>query len=114
MAIERLGLSIGEHDRALAELMRSRGVTQRLDELSARIDEVQGNGGSPAGARLPGGEGGSADGGSDVRALTRRLEHWESSLEADREKLLTRLERMASAIDWRLQRLEANGETTAA
>jgi len=33
--------------------------------------------------------------------------------QADREKLMNRLERMASSIDWRLQRLEAV-ETAAA
>ena len=43
----------------------------------------------------------------------RRVEDAEIASQADREKLMNRLERMASSIDWRLQRLEA-AETAAA
>jgi hypothetical protein len=42
-----------------------------------------------------------------VKALLRRIEDAEIEAEADREKMMNRLERMASSIDWRLQRLEA-------
>jgi hypothetical protein len=104
MAIERMSLHLGEQERALAEVMRSRGVAQRLDELEARIDDVAA-GAVPAGAA----PGGAVPAGSsaDVRALTRRLDGAEAALDAEREKMLTKLERMASSIDWRLQRLEA-------
>ena len=56
--------------------------------------------------------GGAAPAGSsaDARALGRRLDGAEAALEAEREKMLTKLDRMASAIDWRLQRLEAATE----
>jgi len=107
MAIERMSMHLGEQERALAEVMRSRGVAQRLDELEARIDDVT------AGAAVDGGvapkPGGAAPAGSsaDARALARRLDGAEAALEAEREKLLTKLDRMASSIDWRLQRLEA-------
>ena len=37
----------------------------------------------------------------------RRVEDAEVASQADREKMMNRLERMASSIDWRLQRLEA-------
>ena len=37
----------------------------------------------------------------------RRVEDAEVASQADREKLMNRLERMAASIDWRLQRLEA-------
>jgi hypothetical protein len=105
LAIERLGLQLGEHDRALAELMRSRGVGRQLDELAARIDQLataggEGVGSQAAGPSVPG----SA---ADVRALMRRVEDAEASSKEDREKLMTRLDRMASSIDWRLQRLES-------
>jgi len=106
MSIERVGLHLGEHDRALAELMRSRGVTERLDELAARIDEVAaaGTAGGPAS-----GSGHSAgDPSGDMRALMRRVDDSETSSQADRDKLMSRLERMASSIDWRLQRLETD------
>ena len=105
MAVERVGLHIGEHDRALAELMRSKAVTQRLDELAARVDELAraGTAGGPAGSG-----GGASDVTGDMRALLLRIEETETSSQADREKLMSKLERMASSIDWRLQRLETD------
>ena len=51
MTIERLGLHLGEHDRALAELMRSRNLPKKLDELAARIDEIAG--GAPGRRLVP-------------------------------------------------------------
>ena len=53
---------------------------------------------------------------SDVKTLrTRARKHVEQgavteAYKADREKVLTQLERMASSIDWRVRRLES-GET---
>jgi len=112
MTIERLGLHLGEHDRALAELMRSRNLPQKLDELAARIDEIA-VGAPPAGAApVPGtrreiGSFGAGESVGEVKALMRRVEDAEVASQADREKLMNRLERMASSIDWRLQRLES-------
>lgn len=106
MAIERLGLHIGEHDRALAELMRGRGSTRRLDELSARLDDLA------AGLVAAPGPDGTAAGlpSLDAAALRRRVEQMEAALAAEREALLTRIERVASSLEWRLQRLEGAGE----
>ncbi len=106
MALERIGLQLGEHDRALAELMRTRVVTQRLDELAARLDDLAAAAPAP---RRNQGESGAATGEVSVgmQALMNRIEDVEQSYERDREKLMTRLERMASALDWRLQRLES-------
>jgi hypothetical protein len=119
MTIERLGLHLGEHDRALAELMRTRNLPKQLDELAARVDEIAG--GSPATGRqgTPGtrreiGTFSAAEPSTgEVKALMRRVEDAEVASQADRDKLMNRLERMASSIDWRLQRLEA-AETVAA
>ena len=105
LATRRLGLHLEAHDRPLAELMSSRDVTQRLDELSARIDDLVANGSLAAGSAREGG--GSADVTSELRALARRVEQAESTMESEREKLLTRVERTASSVDWRLRRLEA-------
>jgi len=109
LAIERLGLQLGEHDRALAELMRSRGVGRQLDELAARIDQLATVGGDAGGEGVASQAAGPSVPGSaaDVRALMRRVEDAEASSKEDREKLMTRLDRMASSIDWRLQRLES-------
>jgi hypothetical protein len=106
MAIERMSMHLGEQERALAEVMRSRGVAQRLDELEARIDDIG------AGAGVDGGGAttdavASAGNSKEARALARRLDAAEATLEAEREKLFAKLERMGSSIDWRLQRLEA-------
>ena len=90
-----------------------------LDELAARVDEIAG--GSPATGRqgTPGtrreiGTFSAAEPNTgEVKALMRRVEDAEVASQADRDKLMNRLERMASSIDWRLQRLEA-AETVAA
>ena len=113
MAIERMSLHLGEQERAIAEVMRSRGVTQRLDELEARIDDVAAGavaGGAPA---ADGSTPAAAAGGPDMRALIRRLDSAEEALEAERDKLLTKLERIASSLDWRMRRLESGDDTTA-
>ncbi len=99
-------MHLGEQERALAEVMRSRGVVQRLDEIEARIDDLAS--GAVAVGAAPAEPGAAAPGSSaDARALARRLDGAEAALEAEREKMLTKLDRMASSIDWRLQRLEA-------
>ena len=105
LAIERVGLHLGEHDRALGELMRSRGVGRQLDELTARIDQLATVGGDGVASQAAGPPApGSA---ADMRALMSRVEDAEASSREDREKLMTRLDRMASSIDWRLLRLES-------
>jgi hypothetical protein len=119
MAVERLGLHLGEHDRALAELMSRRG-SSKVEELAARIDELEtygvasgavvgstGADGSPAPVSLAD----TRDLRGELRSLTRQVTDLEDTSKADREKFLTQLERMASSIDWRIRRIES-GETT--
>ena len=104
MAVERVGLHLGEHDRALAELMGSHEISDRLDELASRIDEVAaaGTGGGPSiGSGLLAG-----DMPNDLRAFMQRVDETELASQNDREKLISRLKRMASSIEGRLQRLE--------
>ncbi len=91
MAIERLSAHLGEHDRALRELMKDR---TRADEAGATAEE-----------RVPLDRGEAA---LDMRSIQRRLDGIEEDAREDREKLMKRLERMATSIDWRLQRLEAD------
>ena len=108
MAIERMGMHLGAQERAIAEVMRSRGVAQRLDELEARIEDVAAGAGAGGGGVVTSPDGVAQAGGSaDARALARRLDAAEAALEAEREKMFAKLDRMGSAIDWRLQRLEA-------
>ena len=100
MALERITLHLGEHDRALVDIIRS-GMTERLEELAGRVDELAGGDVASTGAGMPNVFG-------DVRALMARVEEAETASQADRDRLMTRLERMASSIDWRLQRLETD------
>lgn len=104
LVLERVGLHLGEHDRALADLAPSRGIQERLQELAALVQglaEAQQNAPTPdRGATLP------VTG--DVGALLQRVEQAETLSQNDSEKLMNRLERMASSIDWRLQRLESD------
>ncbi len=108
MAIERMSLHLGEQERAIGEVMRSRGTAQRLEELEARIEDVAA--GMSVGGGVPAADGTAAPAGSsaDMRALVRRLDTAEAALEAERDKLLTKLERIASSLDWRMRRLEAD------
>jgi chromosome segregation ATPase len=110
MAIERLSLHLGEHDRALAEMRGSRAMTQRLEELAARLEETAANG-PPAAGAAPTGESSyarrSLEPDIEMRSIMRRLEDLEEAASVGREKLMNRLERIASSIDWRLQRLES-------
>ncbi len=117
MAVERLGLHLSEHDRALAELMSRRG-SSKVEELAARVDELE-TYGVAAGAVVVGPDSG-ADGAAapvsmantrdlraELRSLSRQVTELEDTSKSDREKFLTQLERMASSIDWRIRRIES-------
>ncbi len=105
MAIERLSVHLGAHERALTELMGPRGLGAQVQELAARVADFETYGGGGGG-----GEGGGGDGGhmrSELRSLMRRLEDAETAQKKDRERVIEQLEKAAGAIDWRLQRLES-------
>jgi hypothetical protein len=112
MAVERINMHLGERERAIAELMRSRSSEIKLEELADRLAELEQ--GAPA-APSTKGAAPAVDGDLHVelRDLAHRLEEAEKSAKADRDKVLTQLERMASSIDWRFRRLES-GEDEAA
>jgi DNA repair exonuclease SbcCD ATPase subunit len=116
MAIERVSLHLGEHERAIAEMRGSRDMTQQLEEISARLDEL-GAGGPPA-SPGSGGTGASShprrsvEPDIEMRSVLRRLDDLEEAASIGREKLMNRLERIASSIDWRLRRLEDPGQET--
>ena len=110
MTLERLSLHLAEHDRTLSEMRSARGVPQRLDELAAQVDALAAGGaassdGASGRRREPGYSRDLEP--NEMRQLIRRIEDCEEAAHEGREKLMNRLERMASSIDWRLQRLEA-------
>jgi hypothetical protein len=104
MAIERLSVHLGAHERALTELMGSGGLVAQVRELSARVSDIEAFGG---GGGASGGGGGDGQVRAELRTLMRRLEEAEEAQRSDREKLIQQLEKAAGAIDWRLQRLES-------
>ncbi len=113
LVLERIGLHLGEHDHALAELSPTRGLHERLDELAALVQSLAASRQStPDPPRETPTPSPPSTGPDD---LLRRVEQAEAASQTDYEKLMKRLERMASSIDWRLQRLETpepDAETT--
>ena len=105
MAIERLSLHLGAHERALTEIMGANGIVAQVRELGARVGDLETYGGGDGSGSGEGG-GGDAEMRAEVRSLVRRLDQAESSQKSDRERMIEQLERAAGAIDWRLQRLE--------
>ena len=119
MTLERLNLNIADHDRALTEMRSSRGVSARIEELAARVDAL-----ATGAVAAPAPDGAAPRRrepsfsrdleANEMRQLIRRIEDCEEAAHEGREKLMNRLERMASSIDWRLQRLEAAGDEASA
>ena len=90
-----------------AALAASRDIGARLDELTWRLDSLESGSGSIAGpaSSLPiPGEGRFR---LEMRGLELRMEHAEAAARENREAVLMQLERLASRIEWRLERLEA-------
>jgi hypothetical protein len=102
MAIERMGLRLGEHDRALVELMQMR--TRPSAAAPAPVVAPGGNGS----AELSAAEAGDLQ--SQLAALALRLARAEEDARSDREKASKEIERVASSLVWRLQRLESREE----
>ncbi len=105
LVLERIGLHLGEHDRALADLAPNRRAEERLQELTVLVHDLaqsqQAATAPQAGGFVPPLQG-------HVGTLLARVEEAEAASQTDSEKLMSRLERMASSIDWRLQQLESD------
>jgi hypothetical protein len=107
MAVERINLHLGEREHAISELMRSRSAEIKIEDLAARIAQLEKRGGSQQASKSADAAADVADANPDLRLLAQRVEEAEKAAKADREKVLTQLERMASSIDWRFRRLES-------
>jgi hypothetical protein len=77
-----------------------------LDELTRRLDAF--GTGEPASTTAAAPIDDTADGRFrlELRALELRMEHAEAAARENREAVLVQLERLASRVEWRLQRLE--------
>jgi chromosome segregation ATPase len=98
-----------EHERAeiAAEAARtaSSGLDERLEELATRIRSLEER---PTSAAAPAPLPGDGRFRVELRALELRMQHAEAAARENREAVLVQLERLASRIEWRLQRLEAD------
>ncbi len=106
VSIESLWMRMSEFQRSIATLLDPRGIAGKLDAIERRLESVE----PPAGR---GAAAGAAAGPGDLGEIARRIEDMEAASSVARETLLTNLERIASSIDWRLQRLERPSEPVA-
>jgi chromosome segregation ATPase len=100
--LDGLRMRVARTEKELAALAVPDDVAARLDDLVRRLDSLE-QGRDAALAPLPG------DGRFrlELRGLELRLRHLESQSSESREAVLTQLERLASRMEWRLHRLEA-------
>lgn len=104
--VDGLRLRLAASEQGLAAVVGASDVGIRLEELSRRVDSAERLG--PALVASSDGEPTAGEGRFrlELRALELRLEHAEEAARENREAVLVQLERLASRIDWRLQRLE--------
>jgi DNA repair exonuclease SbcCD ATPase subunit len=114
--VEGLRMRLAASEKELTAFTGSREVAGRLDELARRIDGVERVAMTPSVVVSSAGAPVAGDGRFrlELRALELRMEHAEAASREHREAVLVQLERLASRIEWRLQRLEAEHEETAA
>jgi DNA repair exonuclease SbcCD ATPase subunit len=108
--VEGLRRRLDESDRRLEELGSTDEQDAKVDGLAGRLQALEERPAPPPPpAPLPG------DGRFrvELRALELRMQHAEEAARENREAVLVQLERLASRIEWRLQRLESADGTAA-
>jgi predicted nucleic acid-binding Zn-ribbon protein len=95
----------------IAALAESRDVVAAIEELTSRVEALEWGEGAliPPTSAPVAGEGRFR---VEFRALELRMEHAEEAARASREAVLVELERLASRVEWRLQRLESGESET--
>lgn len=99
IGLEGMRMRLAYHEKTVGELARSSSVTDRLDELTTRVDALQ----ALVTAALADRTGGELD----VAELLEHVQTVQLSARTEQDSLLERFERIASRMDWRLQRLES-------
>jgi chromosome segregation ATPase len=99
IGLEGMRMRLAYHEKTVGELARSSTVTDRLDELATRVDALQ----ALVTAALADRTGGQLD----VAELLEHVQTVQLSARTEQDSLLERFERIASRMDWRLQRLES-------
>ena len=83
LVLERISLHLGEHDRALADLSSTRGVHERLEELTAVVRSLEQSGQAEAPSQRPKDAPPVA---GDVGALLQRVEEAEAAAQTEQRE----------------------------
>jgi chromosome segregation ATPase len=108
--VDGLRLKVASSEKQLAALASVRDAGARLDELAHRLEAVERAGPITIVADSDAPLAGDGRFRLELRALELRMEHAEAAARENREAVLTQLERLASRVEWRLQRLESAQE----
>ena len=107
IGMEGMRMRLAYHEKTVSELSGSRTVMQRINELSARVEQLAAA--IATGVPTPAG---AAAGplvqtlGVEASGLMSQIEESERLRTEMRDKMLDRMEKIASQMDWRIQRLE--------
>ena len=107
IGMEGMRMRLAYHEKTVSELSGSRTVMQRINELSARVEQLAAA--IATGVPTPAG---AAAGpliqtlGDEASGLMSQIEESERLRTEMRDKMLDRMEKIASQMDWRIQRLE--------
>ena len=109
IGMEGMRMRLAYHEKTVSELSGSRTVMQRINELSARVEQLAAA--IATGVPTPAG---AAAGpliqtlGLEASGLMSQIEESERLRTEMRDKMLDRMEKIASQMDWRIQRLETS------
>lgn len=105
-------MRLAYHEKTVSDLAGSKGVVQRLDELSVRLDQLSAIVmAQQTGMLAPAGESWAMPPAqlAETSGILSRLDEADRQRSQSREKMLEQMEKIATRMDWRLQRLEAAG-----
>jgi len=112
IGVEGLRMRLAYHEKTVSDLAGTKGVVQRLDELGARVDQLFAIVmAQQSGTLAPAGEGQTMPTAqlAETSGILSRLDEADRLRARSRERMLEQMEKIASRMDWRLQRLEAAG-----
>ncbi len=112
IGVEGLRMRLAYHEKTVSDLAGSKGVVQRLDELSARLDQLSAIVMAQQSGDLPPAVEGQLVAVAPLAqtsGILSRLDEADRLRAQGREKMLEQMEKIATRMDWRLQRLEAAG-----
>jgi DNA repair exonuclease SbcCD ATPase subunit len=110
IAMEGMRMRLAYHEKTVAELSGTRTVMQHISELSARVDQLA----AAIAAGAPTSAGAAAAPalhaiGAETSGLMSQIEEAERLRIEMRDRMLDRMEKIASQMNWRIQRLETAG-----